>query len=70
MDGWGAGDNKKSLLRSSLNPQDFYDPSAYYPLAVDGWGAGDKKSVCCEAALVSETFMTPGIAFGSLPSSI
>jgi hypothetical protein len=26
LDGWGAGDNEKSLLRSSINPQNFYDP--------------------------------------------
>ena len=26
LHGWGAGDNKKSLLRSSIDLQDFYDP--------------------------------------------
>ena len=57
LDGWGAGDNKKSLLQSSNNPQDFYDPQhlGHLPIAVDGWEPETIKRVCCEAALASET---------------
>ena len=42
----GAGDNKKSLLRSSTNPQDFYEPSIAFgltPLGLGWMGAGDNK---------------------------
>ena len=72
LDGWGAGDNKKSLLRSSINPQDFYDPQhlGHLYIAVDGWGAGDNKKSLLRSSINSKDFYDPIIAFGSPPSSI
>ena len=45
LGGWGAGDNKKNLLRSSVNSQDFYDHQhlGHLPLALDGLGARDNN---------------------------
>ena len=40
-------DNKNSLLRSSTNPQDYYDPSIAFglpPLGLGWMGAGDNKN--------------------------
>ena len=61
MDGWGAGDNKKSLLRSSINYQDFYDHKhlGHLPLALDGWGAGENKKSLLQRSLNPQDFNDP-----------
>ena len=66
--GWGVGDNKKSLLRSSTNPQDYHDPSIAFglpPLGLDWMGSRRQiKRVCCEAALSPRTIITPAQHLG------
>ena len=61
LDGWGAGDNKKSLLRSSNNSQNFYDPQhlGHLPLALDGWGARDNKKSLLRSSLNPQDFYDP-----------
>ena len=63
LHGWGASDNKKSLLRSSINSQVFYDPQhndlVHLPLAVDGWGAGDNKKSLLRSSISLWDFHDP-----------
>ena len=63
-------DNKNSLLRSSTNPQDYYDPSIAFglpPLGLGWMGAGDNKNSLLRSSTNPQDFYEPSIAFGLPP---
>ena len=68
LDGWGAGDNRKSLLRSSSSLRTTAPKHNIWVTSLKllmNWEPETIKRVCCEAALTLLAFMTLSIAFGS-----
>ena len=66
----GPRDNKKSLLRSSTNPREYYDPSIAFglpPLGLDKWGAGDNKKSLLRSSTNPQDYYDPSKAFGLPP---
>ena len=65
----GAEDNKKRLLRSSTNPQDYYEPIAFgLPLlGLDWMGAGDNKKRLLQSSTNPQDYYDPSTAFGLPP---
>ena len=61
--------NKKSLLRSSTIPQDYYYPSIAFGSPQDwiAWGARDNKNSLLGSSTDPQGYYDSSIAFESLP---